>query len=107
MGPQAGTMQAKADQAVRALEALKEQQSASRPAPPPVVAAARLPPRAKFNHITREDLEQAKKEMNLLIWAAKTAADKGMPQAAMMQSKAEVKKQEYESLVQKLEAVGR
>merc|ERR1719464_1483236 len=92
--PQAPMMQGKADEAVRALEALKgalAQQEASKP-----VAPSAAPSRA--------ELEEVKKEMKLLVWAAKTAAEKGMPQADMMKGKADAKVQEYERMMQQLEA---
>mmetsp|Transcript_58501 Transcript_58501/g.166127 ORF Transcript_58501/g.166127 Transcript_58501/m.166127 type:complete len:350 (-) Transcript_58501:121-1170(-) len=101
--PQAAAMKAKADQAVRALEALKQQQ-ASQPAPAPSAPAARAPatPAASSSAPTREELEQARKEMNLLVWAAKTSAEQGMPQAAMMKAKADAKVQEYQRMTQQM-----
>merc|ERR1719464_1899377 len=108
--PQAPMMQAKADEAVRALEALKEalgHQEASKPkampaqfATPPAAPAA---PAAPSTAPTREELEEVKKEMRLLVWAAKTAEEKGMPQADMMRSKRDAKVQEYERMMQQLE----
>jgi len=101
--PQAAAMKAKADQAVRAVEALKQQQ-ASQPAPAPSAPAARAPatPAASSSAPTREELEQARKEMNLLVWAAKTSAEQGMPQAAMMKAKADAKVQEYQRMTQQM-----
>jgi len=101
--PQAAAMKAKADQAVRALEALKQQQ-ASQPVPAPSAPAARAPatPAASPSAPTREELEQARKEMNLLVWAAKTSAEQGMPQAAMMKAKADAKVQEYQRMTQQM-----
>lgn len=109
--PQAAAMQAKADQAIRALEALKEQQ-ASRPASPVVpvpqaTAAPAVTAAASSSAPSWEEMELAKKDMNLLLWAAKTAAEKGMPQAAMMQAKADAKKQEYERMAQQVGAMAR
>jgi len=114
--PQAPMMQAKADEAVRALEALKEalaQQEASKPkavpaqAPAPAAApAAPAVPAAPATPSTapsRAELEEVKKEMRLLVWAAKTAEEKGMPQADMMRGKRDAKVQEYERMVQQLE----
>jgi len=114
--PQATMMQAKADQAVQALAALKEapeQQEASKPAAVPVPspeAAAATPaatvpvaPSAPASAPSQAELEQVKKEMKLLLWAAKTTAEQGMPQADMMKNKADAKVQEYERMMQMMQ----
>jgi len=108
--PQAGMMQAKADQAVQALAALKEaleQGEASRPAvvPVPSTAAAAAPaapaaPSTPVGAPSKAELEQVKKEMQLLLWAAKTTAEQGMPQADLMRQKADAKVQEYERMME-------
>jgi len=110
--PQAAAMQAKADQAVRLLEALKEQQASQStlpvvPAPSAPVVAASVTPAALSAAPSREELEQAKKDMNLLVWAAKTAAEKGLPQATMMKAKADAKALEYERMVEQMDSVRR
>jgi len=115
--PQAGMMQAKADQAVQALAAMKdalEQQEMSKPAAVPVpsapvaaasaaVAAAPAVPTAPVSAPSQAELEQVKKEMKLLVWAAKTTAEQGMPQADMMRLKADAKVQEYEQMMQAMQ----
>merc|ERR1719284_2395917 len=114
--PQATMMQAKADQAVQALAALKEaleQQEASKPAavpvPPPAAAAAPpaatvpVAPSTPASAPSEAELEQVKKEMKLLLWAAKTTAEQGMPQADMMKNKADAKVQEYERMMQMMQ----
>merc|ERR1719195_905018 len=108
--PQATMMQAKADQAIQALAALKE---ASKPAavPVPSPAAAAAPPAATVpvapstpaSAPSQAELEQVKKEMKLLLWAAKTTAEQGMPQADMMKNKADAKVQEYELMMQMMQ----
>jgi len=107
--PQAATMQAKADQAARLLEALKEQQASQAapavPVPSAPVVATSVIPAASPEAPTREELEQAKKDMNLLVWAAKTAAEKGLPQATMMKAKADAKALEYERIVERSDSV--
>merc|ERR1719323_2875187 len=108
--PQAPMMQAKADEAVRAFDALREaleQQEASKPPVVPVAAAAPAEaPAAPASAAapSHEELEEARKQMKLLQWAAKTAAEQGMPQADMMKGKAEAKTQEYERMMQQVEA---
>jgi len=111
--PQATMMQAKADQAVRTLEALKEaleRQEASKPAvmpvPSPATAAAPVTPAtpaAPSSAPSQAEFEQVKKEMKLLVWAAKTTAEQGMPQADMMKNKADAKVQEYERMMQMMQ----
>jgi len=106
--PQAPMMQAKADEAVRTLEALKEalaQQEAARPRAVPAQPAAPAAPApvAPSAEPTRAELEEVKKEMRLLVWAAKTAEEKGMPQADMMRGKRDAKVQEYEGMMRQLE----
>merc|ERR1719464_2461734 len=105
--PQATMMQAKAAQANSALAALKEaleQQEAGKPAvmPVPSAPAATTPvtPVAPSSAPNTAELEQVKKEMKLLLWAAKTTAEQGMPQAGMMKEKADAKVQEYERMMQ-------
>merc|ERR1719401_1624052 len=85
-------MQAKADQAVAALEALKAGEAA--PAPTPVAAApVAVAPVASAPVATgtasKAEIAAAEKQAKLLLWAAKTTAAQGSPQAAMMQAKAD------------------
>jgi hypothetical protein len=111
--PQAGMMQAKAAQAVQALEAMKQalEQGASGPAvpapaapvPSPPAAVAPVAPSAPTSAPTQAEFEQVQKEMKLLVWAAKTTAEQGMPQADMMRQKADAKVQEYEQMKQAME----
>merc|ERR1719436_2234878 len=101
-------MQAKAAQAVQALEAMKQalEQGSSGPAvpvPSPPAAVAPAVPSAPTSAPTQAEFEQVKKEMKLLVWAAKTTAEQGMPQADMMRQKADAKVQEYEQMKQAME----
>jgi len=111
--PQASMMQAKADAAVQELAALKEaleQQEAAKPvaAPVPPVAApvpsAPVAPKVPSSAPSHAELEEVKKQMRLLLWAAKTAEEQNMPQADMMKGKADAKVQEYEQMMQLVEA---
>merc|ERR1719436_1496905 len=88
--PQAGMMQAKADQAVAALEALKAGESApSAPVASVRVAAAPTVAAVASSAPSKAELAEAEKHAKLLLWAAKTTATQGSPQAGMMQAKAD------------------
>merc|ERR1719188_1077547 len=96
-------MQAKADQAVAAWEALKsgETPPAATPiAPTPVAAApvAPVPVPAAQGAPTKEELAKAKKELDLVTWAARVAAEKGVPQAAMIWAKADAALAAYKAM---------
>lgn len=45
-----------------------------------------------------EELEQMKKSVDLMVWAAQTLKDKGAPQDAVMQAKADKNVQTYEAI---------
>lgn len=47
------------------------------------------------------DLDEAKKAMDLAVWAADALASKGSPMAAQMQAKAQQATATYEALKQK------
>merc|ERR1719343_1598165 len=92
-------MQAKADQAVAAWEALKAGEAA--PAPVAVsipVAAAPVAsaPVAMTGGASKAEIAAAEKEAKLLMWAAKTTA--GTPQGPMMQAKADQAVAAWEAL---------
>merc|ERR1719254_321737 len=100
-------MQAKADQAVAALEALKAGAAPAAPvavAAQPVAAApvaapvAAVPVPAAQGAPTKEELVKAKKELDLVMWAARVAAEKGVPQAAMIQAKADAALAAYKAM---------
>lgn len=100
--PQTDMMQAKANNAAQALQALKqqfeEQESARKPglqvaSPVAAEAPAVAPPTAAvappLGAISKEDVQQAEKDARLYAWAARTLAAKGAPQMDMMQAKAD------------------
>jgi hypothetical protein len=87
--PAAVAMQAKADSAVAALEALKAGDSVPVAAAPATVAPAPAVVPAASSGPSREAMAGAEKHVQLLLWAAKTAAEKGLPAAAAMQAKAD------------------
>merc|ERR1719226_170571 len=85
-------MQAKADQAVAALEALKAGEAAPAMTPiaaAPVVAAPAASAPVATGTASKAEIAEAEKQAKLLLWAAKTTAAQGSPQAAMMQAKAD------------------
>jgi hypothetical protein len=89
--PQAAMMQAKADQAVAAWEALKAGEAAPRPAAvsiPVASAPVASAPVAMTGTVSKAEIADAEKKAKLLMWAAKTTAQQGSPQAATMQAKA-------------------
>merc|ERR1712039_178902 len=100
--PQAGLMQAKADAAVAALEALKAAGSApSAPSPPLASASVASAPVASVpvsGAPTKQELAQAKKQLDLVMWAARVAAEKGVPQAAAMKAKADAALTQYKAM---------
>merc|ERR1719420_689609 len=100
-------MQAKADQAVAAWEALKA--GAAAPAPTAVAAApvavapvaapvAAMPVPAAQGAPSKQELAKAKKELDLVMWAARVAAEKGVPQAAAVQAKADAALAAYKAM---------
>lgn len=109
--PQASTMQQKAMAAVKALNDLKACQDngtapvASTPmASAPVVSApvASTPVASSFSKVTKEEFVQAKKQADLLVWAAKTAASQGLPQASTIQAKADAELAKVEAMADAL-----
>jgi len=111
--PQAASAKARADQAVAHLQALKAQAegspalSSSMPpasvSAPPVAApaaAAAVPAEAPEAHSGTNKLRMwvAEKRAKLFMWAATTAADKGIPQAAMIKAKADQVVAAFEAL---------
>jgi len=99
--PQAAAAQARADQAVAKLNALKQAAGSSAPsmsvpvaappaaAPAPVAAAPAVAAAAPSGGASKAEIAEAEKQAKLLTWAYETAVAKGMPQAAMMKSKAD------------------
>jgi hypothetical protein len=91
--PQAVTLQANADYAVTALEALKAGDSA--PATPAAVASAPAASAsaavsvAATSGASHKEISEAQQKADLLAWAAKTAAEKGLANALLMLSKAD------------------
>jgi len=98
--PQAAQLQAKALAAVKAVEDLKSFQedaspSASRPvaqvpvaqAPVTQAPAAQVP--AAQMKVSKAEFAAAKKSADLLVWAARSAAARGMPQATRLQADAD------------------
>merc|ERR1719277_2479231 len=86
--PQAAMMQAKADQAVAALEALKAGEAAPAPAAvaaapvvaAPVAAAPMASAPVATGAVSKAEIAEAEKQAKLLLWAAKTTAAQGSPQ---------------------------
>merc|ERR1719189_1969619 len=112
--PQAPAAQVRADEAVQKLMQLKDQQEAQQggrsvttvpvshaPAPPAPVAPAA--PAAVTGDVSKEQVAEAEKRANLAVWAAKKTAEEGMPQASMMQAKADAAVQELAALKEALE----
>merc|ERR550514_2613517 len=62
---------------------------ASTPMAAAQVAAAPVVAPAGTSAASKAEIAEAEKHAKLLVWAAKTAAEKGYPQAAMMQSRAD------------------
>jgi len=101
--PQAASMKVKADQALAAFEAMKQAggaapAAAASPVPVAVTAAAPAPP-VPAGGPSAEQLEKAKRDMELHEWAAGSLAGKGSPAAAAMQAKASQSRQTYEALL--------
>jgi len=86
--PQAGMMQAKARDAVAALEALKKGSPAPAPTAPPSIAKEDCPVPTSMAGVTKEQIREAERHAYLLSWAAETAGKQGMPQASALQAKA-------------------
>jgi len=86
--PQAGMMQAKANDAVAALEALKKGAPVPAPTAPPSIAKEDCPVMPSLEGVTKEQIREAEKHAYLLSWAAQTAAKQGMSQAPALQTKA-------------------
>merc|ERR1719401_463809 len=98
-------MQAKADAAVAALEALKAAGSApsalSAPSAPVASAPVTTAPVASApvsGAPSKKELAQAKKQLDLVMWAARVAAEKGVPQAAAMKAKADAALSQYQAM---------
>merc|ERR1719510_806758 len=105
--PQATMMQAKADKAIQALEALKQEESGTAPAPIPAApaAAATIPsPVASSTPVTAEEITELEKRVRLLRWAATKAAEEGMPQAPAAQVRADQAAQQLVQLKAQQEA---
>merc|ERR1719476_575729 len=98
--PQASMLAAKADAAVAAYEALKEGGSA--PAPPAPVAApassVAQPAQITTSAVSPKDIAEAEKHSNLMAWAAKNAAEQGLPTAPQLQQSADQAKALLEAL---------
>eukprot|EP00425_Heterocapsa_triquetra_P022497 CAMPEP_0195154298 /NCGR_PEP_ID=MMETSP0448-20130528/183581_1 /TAXON_ID=66468 /ORGANISM="Heterocapsa triquestra, Strain CCMP 448" /LENGTH=704 /DNA_ID=CAMNT_0040193071 /DNA_START=91 /DNA_END=2202 /DNA_ORIENTATION=+ len=89
--PDAAAMQAKAENAVRFLEALKKGEVppiVEKPADSVPVAAAPTPSPVR-SPVSKTDIAEAKQKAQLLTWAAKKLSGEGSPDAAAMQAKAE------------------
>jgi len=111
--PQAASAKARADQAVAHLQALKAQaegspalSSSTSPAPvsapsvaepAPVAAVPAKAPEARSG-TKKLRVWVAEKRAKLFMWAATTAADKGIPQAAMIKAKADQVVAAFEAL---------
>jgi len=101
--PQTGMMQAKADKALQALEALKQQfqkqeaarKSGARAAAPTTPVA---PTYAMSLAPSAEEVSAAKKTADLQAWALKRLVAAGAPEAAAMQAKAAESARKYEAL---------
>lgn len=108
--PQAAGMQARAARKFQEYEALKVayeggcavQMSPAAVAAPAAAAAAPIsmpvasaPPAGA---VSAQELAEFKKDVDLMVWCAKTLARDGSPQAADMQAKAQAKQATYESL---------
>ena len=111
--PQAGAMQAKADQAVASYNALKQAKgtgamAAAAPvaaavpvaAAAPVAAAPMAAAPVAAGGASAEDIKEAKKQVDLLTWAAKQLASQGSPQAGPIQAKADAAVAAYNAMKQ-------
>jgi len=95
--PQAAAAKARADQAVAKVQVLKAQAeggaapSFSAPVAPVSTPAAAPAPVAVAapSGVSKADIAEAEKQAKLLVWAAETAAAKGMPQAAAAKARAD------------------
>jgi len=106
--PQYAEMQEKADRKVKEYESLKSAfetgVSSATLAASPEASAAPVPPPPEpeaplsGHKPSAAELKQFKKEADLMVWAAQTLKDKGAPQYAEMQAKADKKMNTYESL---------
>jgi len=101
--PQTAMMQAKAEKAAQALEALTRQfqvqEAASKPGMAAVAPAApAVASVAVSTAPSAEEVAAAKKTADLQAWAVKTLAAKGAPEAAAMQARAAASAQRYEAL---------
>merc|ERR1719346_102678 len=99
-------MQAKADKAVQALEALKQEESGAAPAPVPVTpaAVATVQSPVALSPVSAEEVSELEKRVKLLTWAAKKAAEEGMPQAPAAQVRADQAVQQLAQLKAQQEA---
>merc|ERR1740127_338369 len=94
-------MQAKADQAVAAWQALKAGEAAPSPVAvsiPVAAAPVASAPVAVTGGVSKAEIAEAEKKAKLLMWAAKTTAAQGSPQAATMQAKADQAVAAWEAL---------
>jgi hypothetical protein len=106
--PQASTVQAKADQAVASYNALKAAKQGGGAAPAaaapvaaaPVAAAPVAAAPVAAGGASAEEIAEAKKQVDLLTWAAKTLANSGSPQAAAIQAKADMAVATYNAMKQ-------
>jgi len=86
--PQAAMMQAKANDAVAAVEALKKGAPVPAATAPPSIAKEDcfVPP--TLTAPSKEEIKQAEKHAYLMSWAAETARKDGLPAAAALEAKA-------------------
>jgi len=106
--PQYAEMQAKADRKLLSYESLKSafETAASVATEAPVAPAPSEPAPAEPSPAvslsghkpSTEELKQLKNEVDLMVWAVQTLKDKGAPQYAEMQARADKKVQTYESI---------
>merc|ERR1719410_2766664 len=98
-------MQAKADKAIQALEALKQEDSGAAPAPIPAAPAAvsTIQSSVTTSPVTAEEVVELEKRVKLLTWAAKKAAEEGMPQAPAAQVRADQALQQLTQLKEQQE----
>eukprot|EP00404_Azadinium_spinosum_P031194 CAMPEP_0180583660 /NCGR_PEP_ID=MMETSP1037_2-20121125/15186_1 /TAXON_ID=632150 /ORGANISM="Azadinium spinosum, Strain 3D9" /LENGTH=287 /DNA_ID=CAMNT_0022601689 /DNA_START=175 /DNA_END=1038 /DNA_ORIENTATION=- len=86
--PQAAMMQAKAHDAVAALEALKKGSPVPAATAPASIAKEDCPVLPTLKGATKEEIREAEKHAYLLSWSAETARKQGMPQAALLETRA-------------------
>merc|ERR1719287_31379 len=105
--PQAATVKAKADQAVAAYNALKAAKggagapmAAAPMAAAPVAAAPMAAAPVAAGGASAEEIKEAKKQMELLVWAANTLAKQASPQAAAIKAKADMAVATYNAMKQ-------